>query len=198
MFTQIDPSLERVQGGLGVGLALAKRLVELHGGSIGVTSEGLGRGSEFVVRLPALPPGDPGTPAKERSMEIAERQVRRRILVADDNADSAHVLATALRLGGHEVETASDGSSAIEAARRLDPEVVILDIGMPKVNGYDVAKELRARVGRRILLIAITGWGKEEDKRRAAEAGFDHHLTKPVELQAIVELLARHSAESAG
>jgi PAS domain S-box-containing protein len=189
MFAQVDPTLDRGQGGLGVGLALTKTLVELHGGRIEAKSAGLGKGSEFIVRLPAL--HAPPAPRPERRREAgAASSVGRRILVADDNEDSARMFATALRMLGHEVRMTHDGKATLEAADSFVPEMAILDIGMPKMNGYDVARELRARFGDRIALVAITGWGKEEDKRRALEAGFNHHLTKPVALDAVERLLA--------
>ena len=181
LFAQIDPSLERGAGGLGVGLSLAKTFVDLHNGTIEAFSEGLGRGSEFVVRLPALP-------SKETARDVPSLEAQppapaaRRILVADDNADAAMVLAESLRLHGHEVHTAHDGPTAIEAAKKIRPDVVILDIGMPRVNGYDVARHLRTDLGPDAVLIAVTGWGQEDDRRRALEVGFNHHLTKPVDL----------------
>jgi PAS domain S-box-containing protein len=197
MFAQVNPSLERTKGGLGVGLALAQRLAELHGGRIEAKSEGLGRGSEFVVYLPLLPELETA-PAEERPRAAkAPIRVRRRVLVADDNVDSAQVLAGMLRRWGHEVQVAGDGAAAIEAALSFRPEVAILDIGMPRVNGYEVARTLRARLGGQVVLVAVTGWGKEEDKRRAAEAGFDHHFTKPFDLEAIEDVLAAAPGERA-
>ena len=179
MFSQVEPALERSQGGLGIGLALARGLVELHGGSIEARSSGAGQGSEFVVRLPR---------AKAQGMDVvgslqdARAVPNLRVLVVDDNCDAAESLAMMLSLTGHEVATAHDGESALAEAARFAPEAVLLDIGMPGMNGYDVAQRLRELPhGKHVLLVALTGWGQEDDKRRAMEAGFDHHLTKPVD-----------------
>ena len=187
MFTQIDPSGERGKSGLGVGLALAKTLVELHGGRIRAESPGLGRGSTFTVSLPLL--HDRLAGKDQTDEERSKASTVHRILIADDNHDAAMVLAMALRELGHELAVAHDGEEALEAATRFKPNVAVLDIGMPKRNGFEVAMELRACFGRRMLLVALTGWGKDEDKRKAKEAGFDHHLTKPAGLEAIVGLL---------
>ncbi len=168
MFNQAAPALERSQGGLGIGLTLVKRLVELHGGTVQARSEGLGRGSEFVVRPPH----------------------RRRILVADDNRDAADSLALMLRLAGHEVHAVHDGQEAVEAAAWFRPDVAVLDIGMPRLNGYEACRRIREQPGGRgLVMVALTGWGQEEDKRRAIQAGFDHHLTKPVAPADLEELL---------
>jgi CheY-like chemotaxis protein len=187
MFSQIDPSLEREQSGLGVGLALAKTLVELHGGRIDVRSEGLGKGSEFTVRFPIVQ----GAPAPETPRhEPIPTTPARRILVADDNVDSARMLELVLATLGHQVLTVHDGLAALEAVSTFGPDLALLDIGMPKKNGYDVARELRARLGDGITLVALTGWGKEDDKKRALDSGFDHHLTKPVDFQMLERLVA--------
>ncbi len=192
MFAQGDQSLERGQGGLGVGLALAKTLIELHGGTVEARSAGPGAGSEFIVRLPALssPPPPTAEQPRESPASASAPQTGRRILIADDNVDSARVLAAALRHAGHSVITAHDGLASVEAATSFDPDVAILDIGMPRMNGYDVARELRKRFGPRITLIAVTGWGQEEDKARAADAGFRLHFTKPIDLAVIEGALA--------
>jgi CheY-like chemotaxis protein len=189
MFSQGDQPTGRGHGGLGVGLALARQLVELHGGSIEARSAGLGTGSEFTVRLPvarprATPPASLPRPEPLR----AERPLR--ILVADDNADSAVLLAAMLRHTGHEVETAFDGLEALAAVERLRPDVAILDLGMPRLSGLEVARRIR-ELPASMVLIAMTGWGQEEDKRAASEAGFDHHLTKPVEYAVLHRLLER-------
>jgi PAS domain S-box-containing protein len=191
MFSQAAPALGRSQGGLGIGLALVRGLVELHGGSAEGRSAGPGKGSEFTVRLPAIE-----TPALARQEPVADGTKscagpKCRILVADDLRDSADSLATMLRLAGHEVQTAHDGLEAVQAAATFRPDVVLLDIGMPKMNGYEAARHIRQQPwGKGLALVALTGWGQEEDKRRAFEAGFNHHLTKPVEAAALEKLLA--------
>jgi PAS domain S-box-containing protein len=188
MFAQVDQSLERGQGGLGVGLALARKLVELHGGTIQAASEGLGKGSEFTVRIPPLPPEDATTSTTENSS--GHLQQARRIVVADDNVDSAAVLAELLRIAGHKVKMVHDGAAAVDAVLSDEPDLAVLDIGMPKLNGYDVAKRIRVSENKRTVLIAVTGWGQEEDKRRSAAAGFDHHLTKPVDITTLNQIIA--------
>jgi PAS domain S-box-containing protein len=194
MFAQIDRTLERSQGGLGIGLTLVKRLVEMHEGTVTAYSEGPGRGSEFVVRLPILaetPKADPGLePAVQRAT------TGRRILVVDDNQDSAMSLAMLLELSGHEVRTAFDGLQALDAAGELRPEIVLMDLGMPNLNGYEAARRIRAQPwGEPMILIAVTGWGQDEDRRRTAEAGFNGHLVKPVDYNAFMELLTSLPAE---
>jgi PAS domain S-box-containing protein len=191
MFSQLHPTMDRSEGGLGIGLALARGLVELHGGKIEARSAGLSHGSEFVVHLPLrmLPDSrllKPDIAAK------AARTTRRRVLVADDNRDSAETLAMLLRVEGHEVMIAHDGSAALAAFGGFAPDIVLLDIGMPGPNGYEVARQIRqSRSGAETTLIAITGWGQESDKERAFAAGFDHHLTKPVDTGQLSELLER-------
>jgi signal transduction histidine kinase len=189
MFSQLHPTMDRAEGGLGIGLALAKGLVELHGGTIEAASAGLGYGSEFIVRLPVT--GNPCSPKVSCAAATAQATVtRRRVLVADDNRDSAETLAMLLRVDGHEVVIAHDGSAALAAFASFIPDVVLLDIGMPGTNGYEVAEEIRhSQPGAHIKLIAITGWGQESDKERAFAAGFDHHLTKPVDTRQLSELL---------
>ena len=191
MFTQVDRSLEKSQGGLGIGLCLVKRLVEMHGGSVEAKSEGHGKGSEFFVRLPVVlsaarevgPPTDEDEPACPSG--------KRRILVADDNHDSAYTLAKLLTIMGNEVRTANDGSAALDVAAAFRPDLILLDIGMPKLNGYEACRRIREQPwGKTAVLIALTGWGQDEDKRQAQEAGFDHHMVKPVNLAAIEKLLA--------
>jgi PAS domain S-box-containing protein len=180
MFSQGDRSLERSQGGLGIGLSLVKRLVELHGGSVTASSDGEGRGSEFVVRLPVLASGFPASPGPGVELQAPALQ-HRRILVVDDNRDSATSLAMVLELMGSETRTAFDGPSAIEMAERFRPDLVFLDIGLPKLNGFDTCRRIREQPwGKHIVIVALTGWGQEEDKRRSAEAGFSLHLVKPV------------------
>ena len=189
LFFQEDRSLERGNGGLGIGLSLVRRLVELHGGTIEARSEGVGRGSEFVVRLPlAAADSSSATAPAARAAEVA---ALRRILVADDNQDSAESMARVLRLMGHEVETAHDGIAAVEAAERCRPDLVLLDLGMPRMNGYDACRRIREMDwGRSMLVIAQTGWGQDEDYSRTKEAGFDGHLTKPTDFDTLEKLLS--------
>jgi CheY-like chemotaxis protein len=198
MFVQVDRSLEKSQGGLGVGLGIVKRLVELHGGTVEAHSAGPGHGSEFVVRLPV--PRDEGGGMKDESEPAAPASAQpsslrlhpsRRVLVVDDNADGAATTAALLGLMGHEVRTAGDGEEGVAAAAAFRPDVVLLDIGMPRLNGYDAARRIRELPGGRgVVLVALTGWGQEEDRRKSREAGFDHHLTKPVDPQDLGKLLA--------
>jgi signal transduction histidine kinase/CheY-like chemotaxis protein len=190
MFSQVASALERSQGGLGIGLSRVKGLIEMHGGSIRARSEGLGQGSEFVVRLPVADGSTASMSQQPASGEKATAKPRRRILVADDNRDAADSLAMMSRLAGHEVHAAHDGQDAVGAAAWFRPDVALLDIGMPKLNGFDAARRIREQPsGKDMVLVAITGWGQEEDKRRATEAGFDHHLTKPVDPAALEDLL---------
>ena len=195
MFSQVAAAAERAQGGLGIGLALSRGLVQLHGGSLQACSEGPGRGSEFTVSLPlplrvpepAGADGAVGASGPERAGESARR---RRILIADDNADALATMAMLLELHGHAVDTAADGEQALAAAEALCPEVVILDIGMPRLSGHEVAERIRATDwGRGVVLIALTGWGQAHDQERARAAGFDHHCTKPVDLAQLLALL---------
>ncbi len=195
MFTQVDRSLEKSQGGLGIGLTLVKQLVEMHGGSVEAKSDGHGRGSEFVVRLPLWK--DEGGRMKDESVigpsgsSFILPPSSLKVLVADDNEDAASSLAILLKIMGNEVLTANDGLRAVEAAEAFRPDVILLDIGMPKLNGYEVCRRIRERPwGVKAVLIALTGWGQEEDKRRSQEAGFDHHMVKPVDPAALEKLLA--------
>jgi signal transduction histidine kinase len=200
LFTQLDRTSGPTPSGLGIGLALVQRLVEMHGGSVMAHSDGPGRGSEFVIRLPLfirerVEAGQSSNKpsALEQSMTNAEEAPRnqRRILVADDNNDALESLATLLQLSGHEVYTAANGAVALESAEQHRPEVALLDIGMPKLDGYEVARRIRAQPwGRRITLVALTGWGQDSDRRRSQEAGFDSHLVKPLDLDKLTELLA--------
>ena len=199
MFTQLDRSLEMARGGLGIGLTLVKRLVEMHGGRVEVMSEGLGRGSEFVVRLPIVV--DSSTP--QESVDEAEHSVRSsfRILVVDDNRDGADSLAEMLKMVGNDTRTAYDGQAGVDAAGEFRPDVILLDIGLPKLNGYEACRRIRNEPwGAGVVLIALTGWGQDEDRRRSHEAGFDRHLVKPVDPQALMKLLARlgvgHNADA--
>ncbi len=190
MFVQVDTSLERSVSGLGIGLTLVRTLLELHGGSVEVHSAGIGQGSEFVVRLPIMvetPSTVPPPPITSQPSSIAAR----RILVADDNRDSATSMAMLLELTGNETRTVFDGLAAVEAARTFMPDIVLLDIGMPKLNGHEVARKIRAQPwGKLMLLVAVTGWAQDEDRRESREAGFDGHMIKPVDLDALMNLLA--------
>jgi PAS domain S-box-containing protein len=186
LFAQLDRGLERQGGGLGIGLTLARQIVELHQGTIEARSEGVGKGSEFVLHLPLLPARTP----KRAGGPAQSTMIRRTVLVADDNRDAADSLA--LLLGrGHEVHRAYDGAAAFELAATIQPEVMLLDIGMPRMDGYEVARRVRGELwGANVYLVALSGWGREEDKRRAVEAGFDAHLVKPVTPEALDRLLA--------
>jgi signal transduction histidine kinase/ActR/RegA family two-component response regulator len=189
MFSQVDRSLERAQGGLGIGLALVKGLVDMHGGRVEAHSAGVGQGSTFVVHLPlaAEPPAAATLPAQNHRTET----VKRRVLVVDDNRDAAASLAMILSLVGHDTRTAQDGLEALELAEAFRPDVLLLDIGLPKLNGYDACRRIRAQPwGKDIFIVAVTGWGQEEDRRRSQEAGFNHHLVKPVDFGCLEKLLA--------
>jgi CheY-like chemotaxis protein len=186
LFTQVDGSLQKAHGGLGIGLTIVKRLVELHGGSVEARSEGLGKGSEFVLRLPLL---EPGTPRKRAQPPVTEAPARR-ILVVDDNADAAQSLALLLKAMGSEAHTAGDGAAALRSAEALRPEVILLDIGMPGMDGYDACRAIRAQPwAGGITLVALSGWGQEEHKARARAAGFDHYFVKPVDLEVLRRVL---------
>jgi CheY-like chemotaxis protein/two-component sensor histidine kinase len=209
LFTQLDQRNGRPQGGLGIGLALVRRLVEMHGGTVTATSDGPGKGSEFIVRLPlsveradeddaGSEAGHAGAEAPSPVLPAVRPVVHRRILVADDNPDARESLATLLSMSGHEVFRAQDGSDAIKSAEQFRPDVALLDIGMPFANGYEVARRIRGEPwGRGMMLVALTGWGQESDRRRSHEAGFDMHLTKPVDPNVLDELLARQSTQQA-
>jgi PAS domain S-box-containing protein len=189
MFLQVDASLEQSKGGLGIGLTLVRRLVEIHDGTIEARSNGLGEGSEFVVRLPLLIPSSHAT-APGRTDLGTKSLSSCRILVVDDNKDAADSLAMLLRVDGNDIRIAYDGPEALEVAEVFHPEVVLLDIGLPKLNGYDVARRIRQQPwGHGATIIALTGWGKVEDRRLSQEAGFNFHLVKPVDLVALEELL---------
>jgi PAS domain S-box-containing protein len=189
MFTQVDTSLERAVSGLGIGLALVKTLVELHGGTVEAHSDGVGQGSEFVVRLPVL--ADAPEPLREAKAHRPIATTGRRILVVDDNQDSARSLAMLLRLTGNETHMSYDGLEAVEAAARFRPDVILMDIGLPKLNGYEAARRIRQQPwNRHAALIALTGWGQEEDRQRSRAAGFNSHLVKPVDLDDLMKVLA--------
>jgi CheY-like chemotaxis protein len=188
LFTQVDHSLDRAQGGLGVGLTLVRSLVELHDGSVQALSDGPGRGSEFVVRLPLFVGEDSEANQPGRSDEAARLPCR--VLVVDDNRDAADSLAMLLQLDGHEVHIAHDGPAALAAAGEFAPQVVMLDIGLPGLDGYGVARALREQPGTRdILLVAISGYGQEEDRQLSHEAGFDYHFVKPIDFLEVRRVL---------
>jgi PAS domain S-box-containing protein len=189
MFVQVDQSLERTQGGLGIGLTLTRRLVQMHGGTLVGTSEGAGKGSEFIVRLPVAKVMRSLEREPDSSEEASARE-RRRIVVVDDNRDSAEMLAAILELLGHDVVTAHDGLEAVQRVQTIRPDVAFLDLGMPKLSGFEAARRIRDQPwGRGVTLVALTGWGHEEDRRRSREAGFDAHLVKPVDVAQIEKLL---------
>lgn len=191
MFTQVDGSLERSRGGLGAGLTLVRRLVELHGGTVEGHSQGTGQGSEFIVNLPVAGASSVETPKRRVDPERRFASTPgRRILVVDDNLDAAESLGLLLQMMGNELRIAQDGLEAVQAATAFQPDVVLLDIGLPKLNGYDAARRIRQERGHEVVLVAVTGWGQAEDRLRSKEAGFDHHLIKPVAESALRELLA--------
>ena len=194
---QNEAGEEKSQGGLGVGLSIVKWLVEMHGGTVEAHSEGYGQGSEFIVRLPVVP----SMVSEQKETEDdpqGQPTTRRRILVVDDNQDAADSLAMMLRLMGNEVHTAHNGQEGLEAASAVRPDLVLMDIGMPKLNGYEACRHIREQPwGREMFLIALTGWGQEEDRLRTAEAGFDRHMVKPADPEALMKLLASLSSERA-
>jgi PAS domain S-box-containing protein len=193
MFTQVGRNMERAQGGLGIGLSLVRRLIELHGGTVSAASGGVGRGSTFTVRLPLLAGAPVSQAAPVTALHGADAFLDSglRVLVVDDNIDAADTLSALLEMSGHAIRVANDGYQAIDAASAFLPQVVFLDIGLPGMNGYEVARKLREIPGMESsILVALTGWGTREDRERSSEAGFDHHLTKPADLHAVESLLA--------
>jgi PAS domain S-box-containing protein len=189
MFSQVEDSLSRSQGGLGIGLALVKRLVDMHGGTITAYSDGLGKGSSFIVTLPLANEVSATTHATESVESIPP--IYYRILIVDDNRDGANTLAMMMKHLGNEVHTVYDGEMAVKAAIEFEPDVILLDIGLPKMNGYEVCRQIRLQDHKqRIMIIAQTGWGQQQDRQRTQEAGFDHHLVKPIDPQQLMTLLA--------
>jgi CheY-like chemotaxis protein len=194
LFFQIDSSFTRSEGGLGIGLALVRRLVEMHGGSVEAHSAGPGKGSEFVVRLPVLAESAAAPSLSHDAPAPRNALASRRILLVDDNRDAADALATLLRLEGHEVHLAHDGDEGVRQAASLEPDAVLLDIGMPKLDGYEACRLIREQAaGRRVTLIALTGFGQEQDRRRAEDAGFDAHFVKPIDLATLMQRIERLS-----
>jgi PAS domain S-box-containing protein len=189
MFIQVDGSLERAHGGLGIGLTLVNRLVEMHGGSVEAQSRGVNQGSEFTVRLPIVV--ELLAHPHESNGQGPVTPGKRRVLIVDDNESAAHVLGMLLKALGNEVQTAFDAARAIELAEQFHPDVVLLDLGMPKMNGYEAARHIRSQPwGKTMVLAALTGWGQEDDKRRTREAGFDHHFVKPIDPATLQKFLA--------
>jgi CheY-like chemotaxis protein len=187
LFTQVDQSLDRAEGGLGIGLTLVRRLVELHDGTVDAFSQGPGQGSEFIVRLPVL--RKPSVETENAALTKTTPSAQHRILIVDDNADAAESLAVLMRLDGHQTRTAGDGPTALQVANAFRPDVVLLDIGLPGMDGYEVARKLRENPADHLLVAAVTGYGQEEDRQRSREAGIDEHLTKPIDPDVLRRLL---------
>jgi two-component system CheB/CheR fusion protein len=187
LFEQVDESLDRSGGGLGLGLNLVKRLVELHGGTVLVRSEGRGRGSEFVVRLPAAARPLAAAPSAPAGVPSG---TPRRVLVIEDNADTARSMELLLGALGHDVQVARNGRRGLAIAEAFNPQLVLVDLGLPDIDGYEVARSLRQRFGDRLRLVALTGYGQAQHRRRTREAGFDEHLLKPLSTEALDRALA--------
>jgi CheY-like chemotaxis protein len=188
----VNTAIDRAEGGLGIGLGLVKGLVELHGGRVEARSEGLGCGSEFIIHLPRTVVVESHLEGGDARHVVARTRARGKVLIADDNVDGAESLAIVLELGGYEVTRAHSGTEALDAAIRLRPDAALLDIGMPGMTGYEVARRIRLEAwGRHAVLIAITGWGQQDDKQKAKAAGFDEHLTKPIDPSDLENRLAR-------
>jgi CheY-like chemotaxis protein len=193
MFTQLQAHRDRTYGGLGIGLTLSRRLVQLHGGTVTASSDGPGRGSQFTVRLPLA--GVAAGAEREGRDHAAARVARCRVLVAEDSPDAAEMMSLMLGMKGHDVRVAADGEEAVAIGLAFEPQIAFVDIGMPRMDGFEVARRLRERLGRRVRLVALTGWGQDEDRRRSREAGFDHHLTKPPEPEVLDQLIAECTPE---
>jgi CheY-like chemotaxis protein len=196
LFTQVNRGCEDPQSGLGIGLSLVRQLVEMHAGTVTADSAGVGLGSEFVIHLPESAAPGPTTGDAQQPETFPDGEVRRRVLIADDNADMLATLGAVLELSGHQVFRASNGQLALEAAARHLPEVALLDVGMPQLDGYEVARRIRAQPwGRGVTLIAVTGWGQEADRRRSREAGLDLHLVKPLDAERLQRLLTERTQD---
>jgi CheY-like chemotaxis protein/anti-sigma regulatory factor (Ser/Thr protein kinase) len=189
MFTQLQAHRDRTYGGLGIGLTLARRLVQLHGGTITASSEGPGRGSQFTIRLP-LETAARGPEARPDEGVRVSRSIGCRILIAEDSPDAAEMMSLMLGIKGHDVRVAADGKQAVTIGSTFEPQIAFVDIGLPLMDGYDVARHLRDLLGRDVVLVALTGWGQDEDRRRSRDAGFDHHLTKPPDPDVLDQLIA--------
>jgi len=193
LFVQGDSSIDRTRGGLGIGLTLVRALVELHGGRVSATSPGVGLGSELLVRLPTLPGAAADAPPPGERTIPAGRKLK--VLVVEDNQDAAESLTVLLELWGHEVRVAYDGVAALRLAEAEAPDVILSDLGLPGMDGYELARQLRTRPGfGRVVLVALSGYGRDEDRRLSAEAGFDHHLVKPPDLDVLLQLMGNVAA----
>jgi CheY-like chemotaxis protein len=193
MFSQVDPALDRAQGGLGIGLALVKGLIELHAGTVEVASEGIGHGSEFTITLPGtLLVTETLQPAGSATAEPPRNVSSFSVLVADDNRDAADTLSLLLEIAGYSVQVAHSGREALEMLLRDPPDAAILDIGMPDMSGYEVARRFRTESSQGVFLLAVTGWGQRDDIARAKAAGFNEHLTKPVDPDRVEQMLREH------
>ncbi|HEX2547230.1 MAG TPA: response regulator [Ramlibacter sp.] len=197
MFSQEEPALKRSRGGLGIGLALTRRLVQMHNGIVTAASEGPGKGSQFHVRLPLVGSVADAEPQQPDQQVAMPDMPSLRILVADDNRDAAETLGVLLEVMGHEVRRVHDGEAAVQEAQAFDPHLVLLDIGMPKLNGYDTCRGIRAQAGGgRRTVVAVTGWGQPQDVQSAKDAGFDHHMVKPLDVDALLRVIGERAAES--
>jgi len=201
MFSQVDRSMERSKSGLGIGLTLARQIVEMHGGTIQASSEGLGRGSRFVVRLPESGAPLVASPGHHVAQNSRSGHAGMKILIADDNKDAADSIGMLLRMNGHDVRVVYNGLDAVATANSMQPDAIVLDIGMPKLNGFDVARQIRRQAwAGRAVLVALSGWGQPDDRLRSQQAGFDQHLIKPVEpdaLESILQTLGGRRGDSA-
>ncbi|HEY8048187.1 MAG TPA: ATP-binding protein, partial [Ramlibacter sp.] len=189
MFSQVESAISRSRGGLGIGLSLTQRLVQMHGGSVKAYSEGPGKGSRFHVHLPLVQPMDGAQPGQRAPQAHADSAAPLKVLIADDNVDAADTLGALMEVMGHQVRSVHDGESAVSAAAQFAPHIVILDIGMPRLNGYEACRRIRAQHHEhRPLMVALTGWGQEQDIAQSQAAGFDRHLVKPIEAAALEQL----------